>query len=130
MKATTLRFGEDLWALLEDEAARSGVSVSQYVREAALARAAFAAGSRADVPAGILTGWARRAMDGSGGDDEKRRSADRLVAALQRAQDRREWDAAHERRIQRGEEAAALQAQARQTARRARELREASRGPE
>jgi len=36
MRATTVRFSADLWELLEREAARSGVSVAQYVREAAL----------------------------------------------------------------------------------------------
>jgi uncharacterized protein (DUF1778 family) len=35
-----VRIGADLWALLEREAALTGVSVAQYVREAALARAA------------------------------------------------------------------------------------------
>jgi len=47
MKATTVRFGADLWARLEREAERAGVSVLQHIREAALARAAFAAGARA-----------------------------------------------------------------------------------
>ena len=37
MKVTTVRFGADLWTLLEHEAALAGVSVAQYVREAALA---------------------------------------------------------------------------------------------
>lgn len=50
MKVTTLRFGPDLWALLEDEASRVGVSVSQYVREAALARAAAATALRGEPP--------------------------------------------------------------------------------
>jgi hypothetical protein len=48
MRATTVRFGTDLWAMLELEAKRSGVSVAQYVREAALARLAFSAGVRGD----------------------------------------------------------------------------------
>jgi hypothetical protein len=45
MRVTTVRFGAELWALLEEVAARDGTSVSQYIREAALARAAFTAGS-------------------------------------------------------------------------------------
>ena len=45
MRATTVRFGTDLWELLEREAARTGVSVAQYVREAALARIAYTAGA-------------------------------------------------------------------------------------
>jgi hypothetical protein len=48
MKVTTVRFGVDLWGLLDAEAARVGVSVSQYIREAALARAAAAAAARGE----------------------------------------------------------------------------------
>ncbi len=54
MKVTTLRFGEDLWRLLEAEAALAGVSVSQYIRESALARAAAAAGARNEDPLVLL----------------------------------------------------------------------------
>ncbi len=54
MKVTTLRFGADLWGLLESEAGRAGVSVSQYIREAALARAAATAGSRGEDPFELL----------------------------------------------------------------------------
>src|SRR5204863_9554289 len=46
MHQTTLRFPEDLWRFLEDEAKGLGISVAQYVREAALARAAYDAGRR------------------------------------------------------------------------------------
>jgi hypothetical protein len=56
MKVTTIRFGADLWALLESEAARSGVSVSQYLREAALTRAAAAAAARGEQPFELLAG--------------------------------------------------------------------------
>ncbi len=48
MRATTVRFGADLWEALELEAARTGVSVAQYVREAALARVAHVAGLRGE----------------------------------------------------------------------------------
>jgi GAF domain-containing protein len=48
MKATTVRFGEDLWAMLEREAARLGVSAAQFVREATIMRVALLAGSRGD----------------------------------------------------------------------------------
>jgi hypothetical protein len=44
MHQTTVRFGPDLWAALEDECARLGVSVAQYLREAAIARLAYTAG--------------------------------------------------------------------------------------
>lgn len=40
MHATTVRFTDDLWELLEGEAARQGVSVAQFVRDAALFRVA------------------------------------------------------------------------------------------
>jgi hypothetical protein len=46
MHQTTVRFGTDLWHDLEAEAARLGVSVAQYVRDAALARLSYEAGRR------------------------------------------------------------------------------------
>jgi hypothetical protein len=48
MRVTTVRFGHDLWQLLEAEAALVGTSVSQYIREASLARAAAAAAARGE----------------------------------------------------------------------------------
>lgn len=48
MRVSAIRFGVDLWRLLEVEAARVGVSVSQYVREAALVRASAAAATRGE----------------------------------------------------------------------------------
>ena len=48
MRVSAIRFGTDLWQILESEAARVGVSVSQYVREAALMRAAAAATARGE----------------------------------------------------------------------------------
>lgn len=49
MHQTTVRFSTDLWAALEDECEGLGVSVAQYVREAALARLTYAAGERGDI---------------------------------------------------------------------------------
>ena len=49
MKATTIRFGQDLWDAVAAEAERAGVSTSQFIREAALARAAAAAGARGEM---------------------------------------------------------------------------------
>jgi hypothetical protein len=46
MHQTTVRFGEDLWEALEVEAERLGVSVAQYVRDAALRRLSYDAGRR------------------------------------------------------------------------------------
>jgi GAF domain-containing protein len=48
MKATTVRFGEDLWAMLDRESRRLGVSAAQFVREATIMRLALLAGSRGD----------------------------------------------------------------------------------
>jgi len=52
MHQTTVRFSPDLWAQLEVEAERSGVSAAQYVRDATLARLAYTAGQRGDDPFG------------------------------------------------------------------------------
>ena len=46
MRATTVRFGEDLWALLEREASTQGVSSAQFVRDAAILRLAHLASER------------------------------------------------------------------------------------
>ncbi len=48
MKATTVRFGEDLWAMLDGESKRLGVSAAQFVREATIMRVAMLAGARGD----------------------------------------------------------------------------------
>jgi predicted Zn-dependent protease len=50
MKVTTVRFSDDLWAAITAEAEMAGVSASQFIREAALARAAAAAGARGELP--------------------------------------------------------------------------------
>jgi hypothetical protein len=50
MKVTTVRFSDDLWATITAEAELAGVSASQFIREAALARAAAAAGARGQLP--------------------------------------------------------------------------------
>jgi hypothetical protein len=45
MHQTTVRFSPDLWAAMEQECGRLGVSAAQYLREAALARLAYSAGT-------------------------------------------------------------------------------------
>ena len=48
LKAATIRVSPELWTLLEDEAARQEISVSQFVRDAALLRVGYLAGARGD----------------------------------------------------------------------------------
>jgi GAF domain-containing protein len=48
LKAATIRLSQDLWSLLEEEAARQEISVSQFVRDAALLRVGHLAGARGD----------------------------------------------------------------------------------
>lgn len=50
MKVTTVRFGEQTWRHVRDEAKRDGVSVAQFVREASLLRVAYLAGERGEDP--------------------------------------------------------------------------------
>ena len=52
MRATTIRFPNDLWEQLEQEARTQGISVAQYVRDAALYRVAYSAGAREDASEG------------------------------------------------------------------------------
>jgi GAF domain len=51
MRATTVRFSEDLWELLELEAERDGVSAAQFVRDSTLLRIGMLAGRRGDAAA-------------------------------------------------------------------------------
>lgn len=48
LKAATIRVSPELWELLEEEAARQEISVSQFVRDAALLRVGYLAGARGD----------------------------------------------------------------------------------
>src|SRR4051812_49663136 len=48
MRATTVRFSEDLWRLLEREAGDQGVSAAQFIRDATILRAAVLAERRGD----------------------------------------------------------------------------------
>jgi GAF domain len=48
MRATTVRFSEDLWSLLEREAAAQGVSAAQFIRDATILRVAILAERRGD----------------------------------------------------------------------------------
>ena len=46
MRATTVRFSDRVWAMLEDEASREGVSAAQFIREATIMRLGFLQGQR------------------------------------------------------------------------------------
>ena len=48
MRATTVRFSEDLWSLLEREAAAGGVSAAQFIRDATIMRIAYTMGQRGE----------------------------------------------------------------------------------
>ena len=48
LKAATIRVSPELWSLLEEEAGRQEISVSQFVRDAALLRVGYLAGARGD----------------------------------------------------------------------------------
>lgn len=113
MTPTTVRLSDDLRALLEVEAARTGVSLSQFMREAALARAAFAAGARAGVPGELLGAWADPLLGGKRKRTERAADTQRLMAVLARAESR-------ERRA----ESVAVRAESRQARRQARVVRE------
>ncbi len=70
-RSTTVRFGEDLWTLLEREAAREGLSAAQYVRDAAVLRLAFAMAEQGDAQAQTtLADVATRALGRRGTGDE------------------------------------------------------------
>ena len=63
MRATTVRFSEDLWGLLEAEAGRQGISSAQFVRDATIMRLGFLSGQRGDADAGATLGrLAERAL--------------------------------------------------------------------
>jgi GAF domain-containing protein len=86
MRATTVRFGEDLWAMLEREAARGGMSAAQFVREATILRLAMLAGLRGDDDArATLATVAGAAQQSTNGDPVARVVADsERLAALER----------------------------------------------
>jgi GAF domain-containing protein len=53
MRATTVRFSEDLWQLLEAEAQAQGISSAQFVRDATIMRLGVLVGRRGDPEATI-----------------------------------------------------------------------------
>jgi hypothetical protein len=53
MRATTIRFADDLWDLLEAEASSQGISAAQFVRDAALLRLGALGAQRGDARATV-----------------------------------------------------------------------------
>jgi hypothetical protein len=63
MRATTVRFSEDLWDLLEAEAATQSISAAQFVRDSAIMRLGILSGRRGDRDAALtLEDLAARAL--------------------------------------------------------------------
>jgi GAF domain-containing protein len=64
MRATTVRFADALWTLVEREALREGVSAAQFIRDATIMRAAYAMGQRGDPDLDAALGRAHGAPAG------------------------------------------------------------------
>lgn len=68
MRIQSIRFSEEVWTEIQDEAHHQGVSASQYVREAAIARVWFEKARRGGQVADGVQEYldAARARDGDG----------------------------------------------------------------
>src|SRR5919107_5533511 len=89
MRATTVRFGESLWRLVEREARREGVSAAQFIRDATIVRTAYAMGERGDPGyESALAGAAGNGAGAPGPDAAERRQALLDAAAAARDPDR------------------------------------------
>ena len=84
MRATLIRFGPELFEELQEEAARSGVSVAQYVREAVVARMAYTAGRRGD-PGYETDGTRKQAQRTRARSRELRTESEAVVAQSKQA---------------------------------------------
>jgi hypothetical protein len=96
MRATTVRFGDELWTLIEREANRDGVSAAQYVRDATILRTAYTMGQRGDVDfdeAIARAAGRHEPEDGPPLDGTARRRA--LLDAAAAAEDQGRLDALH-----------------------------------
>ena len=69
MHMTVIRFGADLWRLIEGEAARQEVSVAEWVRTAAAMRIGFQAATDDDQ---LRAGVVQQALDVEGRDGRRR----------------------------------------------------------
>jgi hypothetical protein len=118
MRVTAIRMGDDLWHLLEDEAARVSVSVSQYIREAALSRAAAAAVLRGEDPHRVLAQAALSAGAPAPADPAMHEPNGEPAAQEETAQSQRRSQRARESAPQTRLEAQAERAEGRQSMRR------------
>jgi GAF domain-containing protein len=76
MRATTVRFGDALWQLLEREAGREGVSAAQFIRDATVLRVAYSMGQRGDEEFELaIERTERRRTESAHGDPAERRQA-------------------------------------------------------
>ena len=100
MRATLVRFGPELFEELRAEAARSGVTVAEYVREAVVARMAFNAGRRGDAGYGEAArqGAARVRVDAARVREES--AALRAENAQARGQARKVMARAHQKQAE------------------------------
>lgn len=81
MRATTVRFSEALWQLLEREAEREGVSAAQFIRDATIMRAAYAMGERHDPDFAQAISRTHQAPGQIAGEDRAQRRQALLDAA-------------------------------------------------
>src|SRR3954454_3777521 len=81
MRATTVRFAESLWTLVEREAQREGVSAAQFIRDASVMRAAYAMGRRGDPEMEAALGNAP-AVPAQNGDEGRQAALDAVAAAV------------------------------------------------
>jgi hypothetical protein len=88
MRATTVRFGDALWKLLEREAGGEGVSAAQFVRDATIMRIAYVMGQRGDAGFEQALGRAPELSDGTGASGAERRQALLDAAAALKDPDR------------------------------------------
>ena len=108
MRATTVRFSEDLWRLLEREAEREGVSAAQFIRDASVMRAAYLMGRRGEPAYDALSHMG--AGNGNGNGAEKKPAPAAPAAPLGAEEARRLAAEAERRRAELLEEAALREA--------------------
>jgi GAF domain-containing protein len=88
MRATTVRFSDSLWTLIEREASRDGVSAAQYVRDATILRTAYTMGQRGDPnfeqAFALASGPAKPEPESHGGEERRRALLDAAAAVEDR----------------------------------------------